>query len=159
MALPPTCKAKKQSDAPWTQETEDKENVYLGWFWECIGLKKSSEDRLERRPSSLNRIHNGEGGYAATRQGEGPRDLSTLSQEATKTTALGLHVTNKPKVLSILSCKAGGFVQAFVQSEEQGTTKQWPQSYSLAEYCELSDALPVLEEFQQNFSQWCCKYR
>ncbi|KAF1352628.1 hypothetical protein EJ07DRAFT_168766 [Lizonia empirigonia] len=96
--------------------------------------------------------HNGDGGYGFRRQDEGPRDPANLRQEATTTTALGLHVTEKPKVLAILSCKADGCIEAFVQSEEQGTTKQWPKLYSLAEFRELGDALIVLENFLRSFS-------
>ena len=96
--------------------------------------------------------HDGDGGYGFRRQDEGPREPANLSQEATTTTASDLHSTEKPKVLSILSFKAGGCVEAFVQSEEQGITKQWPQLYNLAEFHELRDALVVLEEFLQDFS-------
>ncbi|KAF1357798.1 hypothetical protein EJ07DRAFT_127471 [Lizonia empirigonia] len=210
MALPPTCKAKKQRDAPWTQVTGDEENGCLGWFWECIGWKKSSQDTLERRPNLLDQSsfgysetsgstvgstkasvvgssasdvscprptygcyhkgceetrtdpalinwhsqkdHKGGGGFAATRRGGGSSDPANPMQEATTTTTSGLHATKKPKVLSILGCMAGGYVEAFVQSKEPGMTKQWSQSYSLAEFHKLNNALASLEEFLQNFS-------
>ncbi|RMZ74081.1 hypothetical protein GMOD_00004916 [Pyrenophora seminiperda CCB06] len=209
MALSPTCNAKKQSVALWTQETGD-DNGCFGWFWECIGWKKSSQDTLERRPnlsdqssfgcsgtsgstvgstkasvigSSASHVscsrstyrcyykncketrtapalidwhvqkdHKGGRCYTATGQGEGSRDPANPRQDAATATASGLNVTDKPKVLSILSCKAGGHVDAFVQSEEQGTTKQWPQLYSLAEFHRLNNAPVALEEFLKSFS-------
>ncbi|PZD29754.1 hypothetical protein A1F96_04878 [Pyrenophora tritici-repentis] len=166
MALSPTCKATKQGITSWTQETGD-ENGCFGWFWECIGWKKSSQDTLETRPNLSDRsslgyydasgftvgstkesvidssasdvscsspkyycYHKGckeartapalidwhvdkdhkEGrGHTATRQDEGSRNPANPKQDAATATTSDINVMEKLRVLSILSCKAGGF--------------------------------------------------
>ncbi|KAI0572299.1 hypothetical protein Alg215_09878 [Pyrenophora tritici-repentis] len=96
--------------------------------------------------------HNGGGGYTATRQDERSGNPANPKQDTATATASCLHVMEKPSVLSILSCKADGHVDAFVQLEDQGMTKQWPQLYSLAEFYKLNNAPVALEEFLKKFS-------
>lgn len=66
-------------------------------------------------------------------------------------TTSGVTVTKKPTVLSVLSCDTGGQVKAFLQSGEPGKIKQWSQTYTLEEFCDLNNARDLLDEFLESF--------